>query len=349
MGETKDKSQCKFDTFTARELQLADIPPLRYIVEDILPEGLAMLVAPPKFGKSWMALDLCESVAAGSPFLGFQTHQSEVLYLALEDGKRRLKSRQEQLFQGRETPETLHFSLAAETVDGALLDQIENFLLGHSQTGLIVIDVLACIRSRNVSPKADAYRLDYKDMTALKGIADKHHICILVIHHTRKMRDDSDVFNMVSGSTGLTGASDTVFIIMKTERTDPRATLHVIGRDVEAVELVIEMQNCKWKRIGTREEIKKQAEMVAFEANSLVRLIQQKVNASESEYKITAQQLFKDLQKQGFDGEELDSSKKIGRFLADDRNKRLFRLIGIEMSEQRESDARYKVFRRCNP
>lgn len=347
MDERLANVQHALQTITARDLQETEIPPLRYVVEEILPEGLAMLVAPPKFGKSWMALDLCLSVAAEKPFLSYPTRKADVLYLALEDSSRRLQTRQERLLQGQEAPENLHFAIAAGTVDGGLSAQIEEFVKNHPSTGLIVIDVLARIRSQTVTSKTDAYRLDYGDMTTLKTIADKHHICVLVIHHTRKMRDETDVFNDVSGSTGLTGASDTAFVLVKPKRADTRATLHIIGRDVEAAELVIEMgQDCKWRRIGTTEDVQKQNERETFEAHPLVKLIREMIDGSESgSVKVTAEQLKNGLLGQFSDCEGLNSAKKIGRFLADERNKRLFCSIGIEATERKEQEARYKIFR----
>ena len=69
-------------------------------------------------------------------------------------------------------------------------------------------------------------------------LADKHKICLLFVHHLRKMADDSDVFNMISGSTALMGATDTILILSKKKRTDENATLSVTGRDIEQNELV---------------------------------------------------------------------------------------------------------------
>ena len=83
------------DTISARELQATPMKPVEYIVEDILPTGLTLLVGPSKIRKSWMSLDLSLSVAAGMPFLGRKTQKGGVLYLALEDSKSRIKGRME--------------------------------------------------------------------------------------------------------------------------------------------------------------------------------------------------------------------------------------------------------------
>lgn len=76
--------------WSARELSEMELPPIRHVVEGLLPMGMGVLVAKPKLGKSWMVLDLCLAVAQGEPFLGFPTRQHGTLYLALEDGKSRM-------------------------------------------------------------------------------------------------------------------------------------------------------------------------------------------------------------------------------------------------------------------
>ncbi len=51
----------------------------------MLGQGLYILAGAPKVGKSWLALDLCLSVAKGEPFLKRNTEQGYVAYLSLED------------------------------------------------------------------------------------------------------------------------------------------------------------------------------------------------------------------------------------------------------------------------
>lgn len=90
--------------WSARELSEMVLPPIRHVVEGLLPMGMGVLVAKPKLGKSWMVLDLCLAVAQGEPFLGFPTRQHGTLYLALEDGKSRMQTRLRRLLEGRPAP-----------------------------------------------------------------------------------------------------------------------------------------------------------------------------------------------------------------------------------------------------
>ena len=58
-----------------------------------MPEGMGAIAGRPKAMKSWTALDACYAVQNGLQFMGHETEQGDVLYLALEDSKRRIKDR----------------------------------------------------------------------------------------------------------------------------------------------------------------------------------------------------------------------------------------------------------------
>ena len=58
------------DSISALELERKDIPPIRWIVDGLLPQGLTILAGAPKAGKSWLSLDICLSVAKAEPFWG---------------------------------------------------------------------------------------------------------------------------------------------------------------------------------------------------------------------------------------------------------------------------------------
>ena len=71
-----------------------------------------------------------------------------------------------------------------------------------------------------------SYASDYEVIGKLKEFADKHDICILIVHHTRK-QPAGDSFEMISGTTGLLGCADGELLMQKEKRTDGRATLEV--------------------------------------------------------------------------------------------------------------------------
>ena len=89
------------NTFTAQELLAEELPPIRWVVRGFLSEGLTILAGKVKSGKSWLMLGIALSIAAGTPILGsYDAERFAVLYLALEDNKRRLQYRIRKLVSG---------------------------------------------------------------------------------------------------------------------------------------------------------------------------------------------------------------------------------------------------------
>jgi AAA domain len=93
------QSAWRAGSFSARELQSCQFPPLSWIVPDIIPaEGVTLVCSKPKFGKSWLAYDLAVACTTDRFTLGtINPAQGNVLYLALEDSKRRLQRRMTKL------------------------------------------------------------------------------------------------------------------------------------------------------------------------------------------------------------------------------------------------------------
>jgi len=234
------------ETLTGKELLALDVEPPKFIVSRFLPAGLHMLAGSPKIGKSWLALWLCHQVSRGAPVWEFDTLPCGALYLSLEDTVERLNLRLSRITE--EGTERSYFATHAETLSGDLLAQLENFMQAHPDTGLIVIDTFQRIRDAN---EKSAYASDYEEVNRIKAVADKYKIALLLVHHLRKM-PDSDPFNMVSRSTGIIGAVDSLYVLEKDSRTDNKAKLHVTGRDIEDMQLLLEFDRATstWRFIS---------------------------------------------------------------------------------------------------
>ena len=226
----------KLETITAEDLQNRTYDPTHFLVDELVPEGLHILAGAPKIGKSWLASWLCLCVSQGQPLWYFATTQGEVLYLSLEDSFQRIQTRLFDLTE--DAPPTLHFAIMADTLKRGLEQQIEQFLAEHPTTKLVVIDTLQ--RVRGTGSDSNLYANDYQDIGLLKNLADKQHIAVLLIHHLRKLHDD-DPMNMISGSTGLSGAADSAFVLQKNARSANAASLHCTGRDIPDRTLKLEL------------------------------------------------------------------------------------------------------------
>ena len=134
----------------------------------------------------------------------------------------------------------------ADTLKHGLEQQIEQFLTEHPDTKLVVIDTLQRVRS--AGGDSNLYANDYQDIGLLKKLADNQHIAILLIHHLRKLHDD-DPMNMISGSTGLSGAADSTFVLQKSSRLANIASLHCTGRGIPDRTLKLEFgeEDHVWK------------------------------------------------------------------------------------------------------
>lgn len=234
----------KIQLIDAETLYYKPLAHPRMLIDGILADGLAVMAGDSKIGKSWMVLWLCLQISKGEPVWGIPTRKTDVVYLALEDREWRIQQRMQELTEA--PPENLHFGFSCGQLGSELEGQIEAVLQDYPSTGLIFIDTLQMIRD-NVSGKVNAYAQDYRDLSSLKKIADNHGICIFLVHHTRKDRDSSNIFNDMTGSTGIMGVADTVMILRKEERFGNAAALCITGRDVEEKKLKMQMCGVRWE------------------------------------------------------------------------------------------------------
>ena len=247
--ENPDKIIPQLDTIDGNSLMAIEFPPLEYALDKILPHGLFILAGSPKSGKSWLALDICISVATGESVWDFAAEHGDVLYLALEDNHRRLNGRLRKAESAGTDVSRLHLATSSFGINSGLIEQINGFLTVRPETKLIVIDTLEHIR--DTAFDKSIYSCDYRDMNALREIIRNREITLLLIHHTRKMHDP-DPLNTLSGSTGLVGSVDGVWVLDKESRTENKARLTIANRDTEdyCFSLELDRDNCKWRFIG---------------------------------------------------------------------------------------------------
>ena len=280
------------ETMSLRELQTAVYPPLRFAVDGLIPEGLSVLAGASKSGKSWMVFDLILCVAEGQPFLGRNTTKTRCLYLALEDGNRRLQDRMKKILKERVAPDSVDFAIEALSLKEGLLIQLDDYMEKHPQTGVIVIDALQCVRDIPAG-NLNAYAVDYRDLRQLKAIADKWKTALLLVHHVRKSKDPNDPFKDVSGSTGITGVADTSLVLEKENRKSCHAVMHITGRDVETFSdvLVFDKATCRWNYIGDADELEEQRERQSYESDPIVKVIRTLLDREPDGWSGTAAEL----------------------------------------------------------
>lgn len=137
------------------------------------------------------------------------------------------------------------FAVASCKLSDGLMGQLEEYLQAYPDSRLIVIDTLQKVRTAS---KDNAYANDYGDISLIKAFADKHSLAVVVVHHIHK-QNDSDVFNQVSGTTGLTGSADATFVLEKETRASDTAKLFCVGRDIEYQEFTLRFRECSWELV----------------------------------------------------------------------------------------------------
>ena len=164
---------------SAEELLSTPLPPVKWIIPGLLPAGLALFAGPSKAGKSWLTLWLCLQISQGNPVWNREIEPRTVIYFSLEDTFNRLQSRIFQLIDGGDAPERLILQTECPSIGQGLEEQVEALVHTYQDVGLIVIDTLQKVRVSDGN--GGMYANDYKEAGALKKLADKYGICILLI------------------------------------------------------------------------------------------------------------------------------------------------------------------------
>src|SRR5215213_9513787 len=245
----------KLETLSAADLMALDLLPATPVLQCILYVGVTVFAGKPKIGKSWIMLNLALAVTTGSTFLGNTTvQQGEVLYLALEDNRRRLQRRIKKLLPDREAPAGLHFALDWPRLDEGGLEALDKQLDEQPGINLVIVDTLARLKPGG-SKKRTQYEEDRDSVDSLVTLADKHSVAIVLVHHLREMESD-DPLDMIHGTAGLTGGVDSA-LVLKRRRGEPDANLFGDGRDFEnPVELALKWNAsaATWTILGDAEE-----------------------------------------------------------------------------------------------
>ncbi len=235
---------------------------LCWIVRATIPAGTMLFFGKPKKGKSFLALMVAMSVAAGQKVFGKEAKQRRVLYMGLEDSVRRLQRRVKGCANALQIPHEdfssrLHVTTTSNRLDTGLMDELKGWMEKHSDTGLIVVDMLKKVTAANQGKNLYEEQAQVGD-TLTRFCHQYPELAIMVVHHSRKAETD-DPFDMVSGTTGLSGSYDSLAAITDTEGG---RMLHITGRDIENRDIPLKMNDAGMYTLeGVDPEEERQASM----------------------------------------------------------------------------------------
>lgn len=243
------KEVSKLNILNGVELFNMDIKPVEFVINGLIPVGLTLLASPPKYGKSWLCLDMAVSVASGTDFLGFTTNEHDTLYLALEDREDRLKQRLQMLLNNQPFPRRFNVTIKSETLNNGLIEQLEAAVKENPGIKLIIIDTFAKVRGESKRNES-AYSTDSREAGIIKEFADRLGIAVVLVTHTRKGIDPTDPFVNITGTFGISGIADDMIVLTKENRNSEYTKMSVTGRDVsyEEYPLMFNKEHGRWMR-----------------------------------------------------------------------------------------------------
>lgn len=234
---------------TGTWLDEQEFPALRWAVPGLMPEGFGLIVGGPKRGKSWFVLDCGLAIATGRNALGgIHTGAARpVLYLALEDGHRRLQDRARKILGDHPIPGMFHFVIRVSP--DLVLPVIGDWLTAYGdQAPLVILDTLGKVMPTAL-PGEGAYQRDYRIGGRLKEIADAYPgTTVGVVHHDSKQARD-DWMESTSGTNGLNGSADWTLNLAR-PRNEADGLLRITGRDVAEGEYAVTFEGHRWVLVG---------------------------------------------------------------------------------------------------
>ena len=217
------------DAISGAELYDKQYPPREFIVDGLIKRGdLVLLAGRPKSGKSWLLLQMAQAVDTGARFLGRETARAKVLFIALEDGERRVHER---LHIRGWRPAEAHFAFDLFPLGGAGLQQLK---YAAQAFDVVIVDTL----------RTALGGMDENDNSQMgwvvQSLADFAHDAdkvVVVSHHTRK-GDATDAFELIRGAGAIRAAYDVGMLIQRKEK-EPEAVLRFESRDLQIEDMTI--------------------------------------------------------------------------------------------------------------
>jgi len=238
---------------TFAQIMEKEFKPLRFVVQDLLPEGFILFAAKPKVGKTYIMLETALSIAEAGTFWGKQCEPGNVVYYSFEDNHRRIKERIKSLRPNgcKELSKLVAFTgdsnvprVASIPGEPCFTHHLERELIKQPNSKFVVIDPIVAIRADQKDKTKNLYQVDYDNIKAVQRIASKYNVTIVGVHHTNKKDDVQDAADLISGSTGMGAAADGMWI-MHPDKSRESAELTTQMRDTDSITIALEKRRIR--------------------------------------------------------------------------------------------------------
>ena len=234
----------RMEIINTEELQKKEFQNTEFIVNNMLPVGLTILMGAPKKGKSWLLLSVADSITTGFPVFGMKTKKVPVMYFTLEDSIKRCKYRLGKL-KDRNLPWNDNFYFCEKAKGNS------DIVKGIKETGarVVIIDTFGAF-STDIKDGNDYYETT-RTIRQIKDIADNYQVCIILVFHTKKNEHENEDWAAgIMGSQGWIGAADTLIRLDRTikdgvDKNEGR--LRIKGRDIPDAKLELFFNDGYWE------------------------------------------------------------------------------------------------------
>ena len=238
---------------TTAAILASSAPPVRWVIPDYVGEGLTILAGRRNSGKSWLALDWAIAVARGGSAMGsVACEPGDVLYVDLENGERRIRSRLDTFFARGKPPRLSRLEWLNEVPpDKDFVGILDDWRLAAQEPRLVVIDASHPLQP---PPGAGHDGLDSAALRELRRWATAHPIAVVCLLRTRKAptRDTHE-----AAANTIFACADAVLLL---DRDDGGPTLDVCGRDVSEKQMALSFDKGRWSLQGEAADLRLSAE-----------------------------------------------------------------------------------------
>lgn len=246
----------RLSVVSASQILSKSFPDVENLIQDYMTPGVYFIYGKPKIGKSWLVAQIAKAAASNGVVFDKPVRSGRVLYLALEDGERRLQKRMQK--QGWSvgididymTAKTFREEIGYLNLSGGkrLLTFIE-----RNDYLLTVVDTFSRAINSN----------QLKGELMTEAIAPYQEFCqardrnmIFVDHEPKRNEQDTSAITGLYGGISKSGMADGLWRLYKERGKGVK--LDIEGRDLEdsfSLKLRFDKSSCQWNCEGDADTI----------------------------------------------------------------------------------------------